>query len=187
MDNSTPTNTPALQGLNPFPDALAQNQASPSAEDTLKATNEALEKKKQEDEKQNMAKISQSMAIINPKGTSPMVKVGKAIQDPSYAGYCQQFVDDQTGAKERYPTAYATWQAKVQGGQAQTDISKAKPGDVIEFAPDSSNRNLGHAAIVTSTKNGIQLKMATYSGVESYNLKDWMKYSSQVPVGFYSP
>lgn len=130
----------------------------------------------------NVAAVSQALGALNDK--SKPGQIGKAIQDPSYAGYCQQFVDDKTGATQRYPTAAATWDAKVQSGQAQTDVSKAKPGDVIEFAPDQTNGNMGHAALVTPDGN---LQMATYNGVQTFSLDDWTKYSSQTPVGYYTP
>lgn len=126
--------------------------------------------------------VSQALSILGDK--SKAGQIGKAIQTPAYAGYCQQFADDTTGTKERYPTAIATWQAKVKGGQAQTDVNKAKEGDVIEFAPDQTNQNLGHAAVVQ--KDG-SLKMATDNGVQSFTLKEWTTHSGQTPLGFYTP
>lgn len=135
--------------------------------------------------KDKQTAISKALGSLNDKSTQG--QVGRSIASPAYAGYCQQFADDQTGTTQRYPTAAATWQAKVADGSAQTDLSKAKPGDVIEFRPDSTNANLGHAAVVTSTKDGLQLQMATYQGVENYSLNDWKRFSGQVPEGFYSP
>lgn len=158
----------------------------PDPEQVLQATNSALIKKKQlaqtqENNSYSPAQISQAMAQVAPN--SPAGKVGKAIATPSYAGFCQQFVDDSVGTSQRYATASATWQAKVQSGEAQTDVSKAKIGDVIEFAPDDSNQNMGHAAIIT--KDG--LKMATDNGIKVFSLKDWTKYTGQTPSGFYTP
>ncbi len=143
-------------------------------------------------QKQQAATMSKALAQLNPKANTgndaldTASKVGNAISTPAYAGYCQKFVDDQTGAKQRYATAANTWQAKVADGSAQTNLNNVKTGDVVEFAPDQGNGNMGHAAIVTSTKNGIQLKMATNSGVQNYSLKDWISYSGQTPQGFYS-
>jgi len=164
----------------------------PSVLDTLKqrvdqgATDLDQERAKtQADQEQSsVSAASRAMAILKPNSQTTQVQVGKAIASPAYAGYCQQFVDDQTGATQRYPSAAATWNAKVQQGQANTDLSKMKPGDVVEFAPDSSNGNMGHAALVQ--KNG-DLKMATYNGVQTFSLKDWTTHTGQVPQGFYSP
>lgn len=174
--------------MNPT-DPTQQTQPDPTQDPTqaLAANNQALlTKQKQQQEQQQSsfapAQISQAMSQIAPKSTAG--QVGKAIATPNYAGFCQQFIDDTVGSKERYPTAFATWQAKVQNGQAQPGTKGIKPGDIIEFQPDDSNGGLGHAAIVQKDGN---LKMATDSGIKTFSLEEWTRYTGQVPLGHYTP
>ncbi len=127
---------------------------------------------------------AQTAAIKDPHGGSDQSQVGAALDGSSYAGLCQQYVDDQTGAKQRYPTAIATWQAKAQSGQAHQGLDGIAPGDVVEFAPDSSNGGSGHAAIVDGDGN---LNMATYGGIKQIPLDTWVKHSGQTPLGYYKP
>lgn len=189
---------------NPAQMALQQNQQQPSdpTQQTSPGILDALKQRVQqgaqtltaEDQQQQQqnsyAQAAKAMAVLNPGANSSnsqantMSKVGQAISTPAYAGYCQQFVDDKTGATQRYATASDTWNAKMQSGDAHPGLDGMKPGDVVEFAPDAGNGNMGHAALVLPSG---KLQMATNSGVETYDLKDWINYSGQTPQGYYSP
>lgn len=176
-----PTPTPSIIDM-------AQQRLQQGAQQ-LNSEDQQTRQTNEQNTPQQQAAISRALAALNPGANSgnktfdTASKVGQAIQSPAYAGYCQQFVDDQTGAKTRYPTAAATWNAKVQSGEAHQGTDGMKPGDVVEFRPDNTNANLGHAAVVQ--KNG-DLKMATYNGVQTFSLKDWTTHTGQVPLGYYS-
>jgi hypothetical protein len=131
----------------------------------------------------NATAFQAQLAHATGSGSSDTQKVGNALNNTD-AGLCQKYVDDQTGAKQRYPTAYATWQAKMKSGEATPGLSGIQPGDVVEFAPDSGNGGDGHAAIVN--KNG-ELSMATYNGIQTIPMDTWIKESGQSPLGYYSP
>lgn len=127
---------------------------------------------------------AQDAAIADPKRSTDLALAGGALDGHEYSGLCQQYVDDQTGAKQRFPTAIDTWGAKVATGEAQTNWKNIKPGDVVEFAADSSNGGAGHAAIVDGNGN---LNMATYSGITTIPMDKWVQATGQHPLGFYSP
>lgn len=131
----------------------------------------------------NATAFQAQMADTQNSGNSATQKVGNILNNTD-AGYCQKYVDDETGAKDRYPTAYATWQAKIKSGDATPGLNGIQPGDVVEFAPDSGNGGDGHAAIVNSDG---ELQMATYNGVETIPMDTWLKESGQTPLGYYSP
>ncbi len=179
------------QAMQSMQQPQGQNQSQPQQSSITDALQQQVQQGNQEiaqeqaNPSQNtIADVTKSLAMLSPKSNSTQIQVGKAIASPAYAGYCQQYVDDQTGSKERYPTAAATWQAKQQSGEAHQGLNGMKEGDVVEFAPDSSNGNLGHAAVVQ--KNG-DLKMATYNGVQTFALKDWVTHTGQQPLGYYKP
>lgn len=132
-------------------------------------------------------------AAINGE-SSPQAEVGQVLdgheQGGQYSGLCQQYVDDQTGATQRYPSAIATWDAKAKQGVAKQGLQGVQAGDVIEFAADSSNGGDGHAALVQSNpKNPSDpiLNMASYSGITQMPMSQWLQYSGQQPLGYYSP
>lgn len=163
---------------------------TPPGENTITPTtidqNSILGQEEGSDQQQvpfNSQAFQAQMAHATGSGSSDTSKVGNVLNNTD-AGYCQKYVDDQTGAKQRYPTAYATWQAKVKSGDANQGLDGIKPGDVVEFAPDSGNKGDGHAAVVNS--NG-ELSMATYNGVETIPMDTWIKESGQKPLGYYHP
>lgn len=98
-----------------------------------------------------------------------------------FNGECEQFVEQMTTGKSGiFPTAADAWDYYAKSGQAQP-LSQAKPGDLIYFSPDSTNNNQGHTGIIADT-NG-NFVSATYNGVQTNNLKDWVNLTGQTPLG----
>lgn len=165
--------------VQPIQGALSQVQntepmASPSpVVQTLKKRMQAYE-----DTAPDQSTISQAMGILNDKST--IGQVGKAIQTPNYAGYCLKWVDDQQGSTNRLPTAYADYQSKAQAGN-MNDSDNPPVGARVYFAPDQSNKNMGHVGI--SQGNG-KFTSATDNGIKTFSLQDWEKYTGQKFLGW---
>lgn len=103
--------------------------------------------------------------------------------DQSYDDYCQNFVDNvlQTPAQNRAPTAADAWNNYAQSGRATQGLDGIQPGDILYFAPDSSNGNEGHTGIFTGNNSFVS---ATYNGVQNNNLDDWGKSTGQQILGY---
>lgn len=95
-----------------------------------------------------------------------------------FIGYCQSFVRQVTGGKTTGASAIQAWNRapqKVQGTQG------IKPGDLVYFSPNTSNRGYGHTGIYAG--NG-QFISATNSGIKQTNVLDWMKTTGQRLLGY---
>lgn len=175
------------------PAQLAIQQQAPSVTTPLSQTVQQITQQQSPDpateERQSaIAQAAKAMAILKPnaKGsdeTSTMSQIGQANQTPSYAGYCLQYVDDQTGNTNRQPTAYADYQANQQSGNIKTSGTPPK-GARVYFAPNSTNGNMGHVGI--SDGNG-EFTSATDNGVKTFNIQDWDKYAGQQFIGWAPP
>lgn len=168
-----------------------QGQQPPfSSQDTLEATNAAVLKKRQQQmqdfltstpDPNQQAALTKAVAQINPNKKDTVTKVGKAIQTPSYAGYCLQWVDDQQGNNtQRQPTAFADFQANLNAGNIKNS-NKVPDGARVYFSPNQSNGNLGHVGI--SNGDGT-FTSATDSGIKTFKIADWEKLTGQQMIGW---
>lgn len=176
--------------------AAQQVQQQPSPEDVLAATNQALiKKKKQEQDKlmqdyQNqsfpVAQISQAAATLKPNNKDTMTQIGKAIATPDYAysGLCLKWVDDQQGNANRQPTAYADYQTHAQEGDIIASSKDIPKGSRVYFAPDASNGDAGHVGIANGDGT---FTSATDNGIKTFSLKDWQNYTGQQFIGYAPP
>lgn len=101
-----------------------------------------------------------------------------------FDGLCEVFAEKVTGSPQMGATATDAWNNWLQKGAAYSDYQNAPAGSLIYFAPDNSNGQAGHVA-VSDGKGGIV--GATYSGVETYGLNDWIKQTGQKPLGYVIP
>ncbi len=175
---------------NPAQQALQQNQGQqpqpPGITDILKQRvaqdNQTLDAQPENPS----SAASNAMSILNPQGNlkdgeaNKMSQFGQSIKTPAYAGYCLQYVDDQTGNSNRQPTAYADYQVKSQNGQI-SNSNNVPDGARVYFAPDASNGNMGHVGL--ANKNGT-FTSATDNGVKTYSISDWEKYTGQKFIGW---
>lgn len=112
--------------------------------------------------------------------------------DPSaiWNGLCEAWAETQAFGKHGlFPSASAAAQHFAQSGQLHQNPQATKQGDLVYFAPDSSNSGFGHVGLISGyDKNGAPLMTsATYNGVKQYSLPDWVKGTGQKVVGFVSP
>lgn len=179
--------------MDPIQNALQTQQSSQAATPQgPMAQNQALFKKIlssnrqliEEPQQNQQSGIAQAMGILSPQSTKePLAQIGKAIATPNYAGYCLQWVDDQTGNSNRLPNAYADYQAKAQSGNIQTGTDNIPKGARVYFAPDSSNGGMGHVGL--SNGDGT-FTSATDNGIKTFDIPDWEKYTGQKYLGYAS-
>lgn len=96
-----------------------------------------------------------------------------------YINYCEQFVENASGANGQYASAINAWNSRPQ--QQQTDLSQIRPGDTVYFSANDSNGGDGHAGIYAG--NG-QFISATDNGVQQYDLGAWQKMTGQQLLGY---
>lgn len=177
---------------NPLQQATQTQQQSPSLQDQVQANIDAVgqlqQKKKQEDlanytPPQQNAAISQALATLKPNGKDPQTKVGTGLNTPNYSGLCLQYVDDQTGNKNRQPTAYADYQQNAASGNIKTDGVPPK-GARVYFAPTPDNP-AGHVGL--STGDGSFTGATTNQGIKTFSIKDWENYAGQQFIGYAPP
>ncbi len=175
---------------NPAQQAMQQQQqppdpnAAPSAIDMLNQKtqqgDQVLAQEQGQLSNSQQASVSRAMGILKPNSSDKMSQVGQSIATPAYAGRCLQWVDDQQGATNRQPTAYADYQVKAQQGDIQTNGTPPK-GARVYFQPDASNGNMGHVGISTGSGS---FTSATDNGVKTYSLKDWSNFTGQKFIGW---
>lgn len=158
-----------------------QGQMPPS---NLSQALKQIQLTKQKNQQNNQAAIAQAAATLTPNANDTLTNVGQAIQSPAYAGYCLQWVDDQTGNKNRQPTAYADYQTQAANGNIDSSSTNIPKGARVYFAPDSSNGGMGHVGL--SNGDGT-FTAATDNGIQTFGLSDWQKYAGQQYLGYSKP
>jgi len=103
----------------------------------------------------------------------------EVVGQPLDEGFCQAFVEMATKSREHYPSAADAWNAQLP--KAKGGLGGIQPGDVVYFAPDSSNQNFGHTGIYAGNN---QFVSATYNGVEVKDLIDWQRETGQQILGY---
>lgn len=126
------------------------------------------------------AAVTQAVGMLS-KDKDPISQIGKAIQTPNYAGYCLKWVDDQTGNKNRLPTAYADYQANAQQGNINTSTDNIPKGARVYFSPNDSNGQMGHIGISNGDNT---FTSATDNGIKTFNISDWQKLTGQSVLGW---
>lgn len=120
----------------------------------------------------------------NPYGkTEPSnIKSAKQLMDnppEDYTGKCQRFVEQatygKTGLNYSANTAWQNAQDKVES------LKGIKKGDLIYFAPDSSNGFDGHVGIYEGNDKFIS---ARDDGIKEDTIHNWNKTTGQVAVGY---
>lgn len=101
------------------------------------------------------------------------------LDDQSYIGFCERYVENVNGKSGVYPSAAVAWEK--QQDTAVQGLQGVKPGDTIYFAPDDSNHGYGHAGIYTGEGKFVS---ATSSGVKEHPLVDWVKSTGQQILGY---
>lgn len=109
------------------------------------------------------------------------------ISQNDWVNMCERLAESMTGNHQvnKFPTAAAAENYYAQSGQLNPNVNQAPPGSIQYFAPDQSNGNMGHAAVVN--KNG-SLTMSDNAGIQTFpSLQAWVDYSKQRPIGFVIP
>lgn len=106
-----------------------------------------------------------------------------ALKDQSYAGLCEEWVEDVTNSSIQGDTADDSWKNLSSKGKGVSGLNGIQPGDLVYFAsdPNSSYGTDGHVGIY----NGSGLfTSATDSGVATANINDWTKANQQQVLGY---
>ncbi len=117
-------------------------------------------------------------------GANPKIldKALKELGSQDYNGLCEKFVEMAQGVSGKFASAYDAFTKNKD--QIQTDMSKIVPGAQIFYAPDKSNSGWGHTTIYKG--NGDQIG-ATYQGVKTSNIQDWVSKTGQKLLGWLPP
>ena len=103
----------------------------------------------------------------------------------AYDDYCQKFVEQMTtGHSGIFPSASAAINHYQQEGKLVTNPIGMKPGNLIYFSPDQSNKGFGHVGILTKDNRFIS---ATEKGVEEMPISQWQQLTGQKVAGFVNP
>lgn len=93
---------------------------------------------------------------------------------------CQAFVEQASyGHQGVYPTALAAWNAQQNKAVKGGNISNAQPGDLLYF--QDPNQSAGHTGIYMGNN---KMTSATYNGVKTSDLGDWLKSTGQKLLGY---
>lgn len=175
---AAPTDSPTPSPVQMAQQQLQQyQQQDQQTEDGMKQKQQAIQS------------ATKAMNILNPKADSQdqtsnaMSKVGSALNTNNYSGLCLKYVDDQTGNKDRNPTAYADFQTNEADGNIKTSGTPPK-GSRVYFAPTSDNP-AGHIGL--SNGDGTFTGATTNEGIKSFSIKDWEGYAGQQYIGYAPP
>lgn len=109
--------------------------------------------------------------------------LSKYMGSQKFNDLCQAFVEQIAyGHQGVYPTATAAWNA--QQDKAVKGIGGAQPGDLLYFHDPS--QSAGHTGIYMGkdAKGNDQFTSATYGGVKTSNLNDWIGGTGQQLLGY---
>jgi uncharacterized protein YycO len=100
-------------------------------------------------------------------------------------GECERFIEKSVYGKTGiFPTASDAANYYSQKGQLNPDIQNAPAGSMIYFKADGTNGNDGHVGLLDAKGNLIS---ATYNGVQTIPLQQWISSTRQTPLGFVKP
>jgi|SRR5581483_6019213 len=101
-------------------------------------------------------------------------------------GLCEAFVEQEAGLPNMGATAYDAFNNFSKRGMAQTDLSKIQPGDLLYFAPSSSNGGDGHAAIYQGAdQEGHPIMVSALdNGVQQTDVNQFMQQNGTTILGF---
>lgn len=173
------------QDINPI--ILAQQQSGQREQQIQQEG--ALGQQDQQNSLDAISAASKAMSVLNPNANSKdatsndMSKVGGALNTNNYSNQCLRFVDDQTGNKNRQPTAIADYQVNAQNNNIKTSGTPPK-GARIYFAPTPDNPD-GH--VMLSNGDGTGTGATTNQGIKTFSIKDWSTYASQKYIGWAPP
>lgn len=98
-------------------------------------------------------------------------------------GECERFVEKEVyGKTGLFPSASAAADYYAQNGQLKSGLDGARPGDLVYF--QDPNQPDGHVGILSDNKGNFI--SATYNGVQTNNLNDWMQQTGQQILGHVS-
>jgi hypothetical protein len=125
-----------------------------------------------------------SVASNSPETTpQDVTQASSQVGSQADNGECQRFVEKVTTGKTGiFPSATDAANYYQQSGKMKS-LQDAKPGDLIYF--DDPNQPDGHVGILTDTKG--DFVSATYNGVQTNNLTDWINQTGQSIRGVVSP
>ena len=122
--------------------------------------------------------LEEQINQIVPNGDS---KVLSSEGDQNYNGYCESFVEKMNDLPNMGGSAKEAWDNYSKQGKAVQGTAGIKEGDLIYFAPDSSNENFGHTGIYQGNNKMVS---ATYDGVKPTDLNDWLLQTGQSILGY---
>lgn len=164
--------------MDPLDEYLSNSKTSTHSSTSLdeRVSTESLE----QDPLDLYLKNNQSHALL----PDDVVKAKQNEGHQDYNGYCEAFAEKVTGQPKMGGSAAEAWNNYVKKHQAFGDIQNAPAGSLIYFAPDASNEGYGHVAIADGQGN---ITGATYKGVATHTIADWVKQTGQKPLGFVMP
>lgn len=180
MNNNS---TPQVQQTNNIlsPDDLAAlfgqtNVTSPLQAANQMAQNQQLVQNALQLYKQaNQVGIGSTTSLFGPKPAG--------ISDAQWRGMCEAWAEQMIyGHHGMYGSATSAEQHYAQNGQLNTNMSQAKPGDLVYFS--DPNQPNGHVGIYNGGNN---FRSATYNGIQDNDLMKWQQATGQKLLGFVRP